>query len=268
MPSLLELQRGFRNAVLTSAAMPPSLISGGKVGTAMRLAIYRNNVIGNLTRALRLGFPAVERLVGEDFFAAVAQRFIEARPPSAADLNQYGESFAEFLGSLEAADGVPYLADVARLEWAVSHALHSPPAPPLALNALTAVLPERQADLRFHLHPTLTLLALDHPAHAIWEAVLTADAGERDARLAAIDPGSGGEKLAVLRSDGSLSVETLSNPAFDLIQILANGRTLAEALSCVSEQEAVLPLADFLTRGFFADFSLPMGDVRTTKCPM
>ena len=96
MPSLLDVQRGFRTAVLAAdASLPPSLINGGTVSAAARLGVYRNNVIGNLTRALRLSFPAVDRLVGEDFFAAAAQRFIEASPPHAADLNQYGEDFAE-----------------------------------------------------------------------------------------------------------------------------------------------------------------------------
>ena len=164
MPSLLELQREFRTAVLADAALPPSLIRGGHVSAAARLAIYRNNVIGNLTRALRLGFPAVERLVGEDFFAGTAQRFIEAHPPSVADLNQYGEGFADFLASFEAAASVPYLADVARLERAVSRALHAPPARPLTPEGLSALPSEREAELCFQPHPTLSLLALEYPA--------------------------------------------------------------------------------------------------------
>lgn len=266
MSCLLELQRGFRAAVLASEGVPvPSAIIGGRVSAAARLGIYRNNVIGNLTRALRLSYPAVERLVGEDFFAATAQRFIVAAPPCAADLNQYGDRFAAFLSSFEAAAGVPYLPDVARLEWAVTCALHARPASALAPEALNAVPPERQADLRFYPHPTLSLLVLDHPARAILEAVLAADAGERDARLATIDPESGGERLAVLRSDGALSIEALSEPAFDLIQMLTNVHPLGEALECVPEHAAPPLLADFLARGFFVGFYLPTDDALTTQ---
>lgn len=266
MPSLLELQRGFRAAVLDGEGVPPpSAISGGRVSAAARLGIYRNNVIGNLSRALRLSYPAVERLVGEDFFVAAAQRFIVTAPPHAADLNQYGNGFAAFLASFEAAASVPYLPDVARLEWAVSCALHARPALALAPEALSTVPPERQADLRFHPHPTLSLLALDHPAYAIWEAVLAPDVAECNAGLAIIDPESGGEKLAVLRTDGALSVETLSSPAYDLIYLLTNGCPLCEALECVSEQAAAPLLADFLARGFFCGFSLPADDLLTTK---
>lgn len=265
MPRLLDVQRGFRTAMLTGNSMPPSVINGGEVGVAARLGIYRNNIIGNLTRTLRLSYPAVERLVGQAFFAAAAQRFIVAAPPCAADLNQYGEGCADFLASFEAAASVPYLADVARLEWAVSRALHAPPALPLAPEALGAVLAERQADLRFRPHPTLSLLTLDYPARAIWEAVLSADADDRDARFADIDLKTGGETLAVLRSAGEVDIEVLSGPAFELAQALISGRPLGEALEHVPADDAALLLADFLARGFFSDFSLSTDDAPSTQ---
>jgi hypothetical protein len=265
MPRLLDVQRKFRTAVLADAAMPPSLINGGKVSAAARLGVYRNNVIGNLTRALRLSFPAVERLVGEDFFAAAAQRFIIAAPPHVADLNQYGDGFADFLASFEAAESVPYLPDVTRLEWAVSRALHAPPTAPLTLEALRARPPEQQADLQFRPHPTLSLLSLDYPARAICEAVLADDADERDARLATIDLDSGGEMLVVLRSDGALDIETLSDCAFELAQALTDGCPLGEALECVPEHDAAPLLADFLAHGFFAGFSQSTNDAPSTQ---
>jgi len=266
MSRLLDVQRGFRTAVLAGNGLPPpAAVVGGRVSAAARLGIYRNNVIGNLTRALRLSYPAVERLVGEEFFAAAAQRFIVAAPPHIADLNQYGEGFADFLAEFEAAASVPYLADVARLEWAVSRALHAPAALPLTPKALGAVPAERQADLRFRPHPTLSLLTLNYPARAIWQAVLIADADERSARLAAIAPQSGGESVAVLRSDGALDIDVLAEAAFALAQALTDGRSLAEALECVATHDAARLLADFLARGFFAGFSLPSESTPITQ---
>jgi len=255
MPHLLDVQRRFRSAVLADAS-PPIEIIGGRVNAAARLAIYRNNVIGNLTRALRLSYPAVERLVGEDFFAVAAQRFIVASPPGVADLNQYGAGFADFLMSFEAAASVSYLADVARLEWAVSRALHAAAASSLTPDALREVPAERQADLCFRAHPSLSLVVVNYPARAIWEAVLTADAEERSDRLAAVDTGSGGEALAVLRGDGGLDVVGLSDAAFAFAGMLTSGRPLGEALEDTAPDDAACWLADFLAHGFFADFSL------------
>lgn len=255
MASLLDVQRGFRSAVLAGSRLTPSLVNGGPVSAVARLGIYRNNIIGNLTRALRLGFPAVERLVGENFFAAAAQRFIEASPPRTADLNQYGEGFADFLASFEPGRSVPYLPDVARLEWAVSRALHAPPAPALTAEAVSRVPPEHQADLRFRPHPTLSLLSLAYPGRAIWEAVLAPD-DDRDARLATIDLQSGGEKLAVLRSNGAIEIEVLADAAFDLARMLTQDLALGDALERTAPQTVAPLLAAFLARGYFAGLSL------------
>ena len=206
--------------------------------------------------------------MGEDFFAAAAQRFIVASPPRAADLNQYGEGFADFLASFEAAASVPYLPDVARLEWAVNRALHAPPAPPLTPEALRAVPAEQQADLRFVAHPTLSLLSLDYPARAIWEAVLTEDDDERAARLAdhrsrirRRDTGRAAPRRRA-RNRGSL------RPAFELAQALTGGCPLGDALEHVAAQDAAPLLADFLARGFFAGFSLPAEDAPLTQGSM
>jgi hypothetical protein len=267
MPSLLELQRGLRSSLLTGVPVAPAEIVGGKIGAAARLAIYRNNLIGNLTRALQLGYPAIERLVGKNFFAAAAERFIVAAPPNAADLNRYGEGFADFLAAFEAAADLPYLPDVARLEWAVSRALHAAPALPLAHDALGVVPPHRQADVCFSAHPTLSLLCLDYPARAIWQAALTVDTKERDARFAAIDIQAGGEALAVLRHDGGLDIAVLPDAAFAFLNALTAGCPLGEALDGIAADDAALWMADFLTRGFFAGFALPDEDAPLTQGP-
>src|SRR5262249_46856368 len=70
---------------------------------ADRLTIYRNTSRSALTNALRLNFPAVQRLVGEDFFTAAADTFITREPPQTARLDLYGQGFPEFLQSFEPA---------------------------------------------------------------------------------------------------------------------------------------------------------------------
>ena len=62
-------------------AAAESLIAAG-ISPAARLDIYRNTFVGDADRALRLSFPAVQRLVGADFFEGAAQRFI-AQPSAA-----------------------------------------------------------------------------------------------------------------------------------------------------------------------------------------
>jgi hypothetical protein len=57
MSSLLELQRTMRTALLAGSDTPLSSVVGGAIDAVARVRIYRNNVLGNLTGALRLTFP-------------------------------------------------------------------------------------------------------------------------------------------------------------------------------------------------------------------
>lgn len=257
MSTLLELQRDMRKALLANSDAPPGAVIGGPLTAASRVRIYRNNVFGNLTGALRLTFPAVERLVGADFFAGAAAHFISATPPVSSDLYEYGGAFPNFLAAFEPAQGIAYLPDVARLEWAVNQALHATNAPALTADALLGVPEEQQAGLRFAAHPSLSLLALAHPAKAIWEAVLTEDPKARAVALAAIDIAAEGDVLAVLNGTDGLALLRLSHVAYDLALALTDGQPLADALDLVPPEDAAPLLGGFIAHGFFARRDLP-----------
>lgn len=248
MSGLRALQRRFRDALLRDTP-PPAEILGGAVPAAARLGVYRANVFGNLTAALRLTYPAVNRLVGEAFFAAAAARFIREASPASPDLHEYGAGFAAFLADYPPAAGLAYLADIARLEWAVCRAIHADPAPPLDPAALAG-----HEDAVFTMHPTLTLLRTAGPARAIWEAVLGPDDAANDAAkdiaLAAIDPAAPGETLAVLAPDGALLVRALTHAEAALAMALAAGASLSAALSAVPPEDAAASFAALLAEGF------------------
>ena len=100
-------------------------------------------------------------------------------------------------------------------------------------------------------HPTLALLDLPTPARAIWAAVLTEDADDRAAALAAIDPAAPGEPVAVLCPHGVLTLRPLSPAGFALAAALAGGVPLSDALASVPEDAAPALLGALLTDGFF-----------------
>ena len=249
MPALLDLQRAFRIALLTDAgeAVAESIVARG-IAPLARLAIYRNNVTGNLTGALRLSFPAVERLVGADFFAAAAARFLAAAQPRQANLYDWGDAFPDFLRSFQPAAPLPYLADVARLEWVIGRALHAPATPALDPQALAGMTPAQQAAVCFRRHPSVSLLTLAHPAHRIWQAVLAGD----DGALAGIDPSGGGECLAVHRAAEGADVLRLSPAGLRFAAMLCAGAALCAALEVADAATAAGLLSAFLARGLFS----------------
>lgn len=237
MPSLLETQRALR-AVLLAGAGVPAWIGGDADEAAQRLDIYRHTILGTLTRALRLAFPTVERLVGPGFFEGAAQAFALAHPPAGADLNAYGAAFPDFLRQFPACTPLQYLPDVARLDHAVGQALHAQDATPLDPLELAAVDPAQVGTLRLRFHPSVSLLQSAYPVDAIWSAVLAAD----DAAMAAIELRGDPVCLLVERVAGKPAVLRMAAADWAWTSALAQGCALGElpANACAEQLGALL----------------------------
>jgi hypothetical protein len=259
MPSLLEMERALRDA-LVSGEPPPGWLAGSEPSIRERVGIYRNTVLATLVRALRLGFPTVERLVGAEFFEGAAQAFALAHPASSADLNAYGGAFAAFLAEFGPCAGLAYLPDVARLDGAVARALHADDATALDVRALAQLDPARAGELRFRFHPSLSLLRSPFPVDAIWAAVLQQD----EAAMAAIDLHADPVHLLVQRVDGRPVVVRLPEPQWHWTAELVQGRAFAELLAEDTASEVAALLARHLVAGRVVAF---LGDVFEEASP-
>lgn len=89
-----------------------------ELGTQPGFAVYRNTVLKGCVDALQANHPSVAALVGEDWMRAAATAYARAHPPRDPRLMLYGEGFAAFLSAFEPARELPYLAGVARLDYA------------------------------------------------------------------------------------------------------------------------------------------------------
>ena len=163
MPAHAEFTARFA-AALKGAPLQPG-VTGAEAVT--RFAVYRNNVAHSLGKALAARFPVIERLVGEPFFAAMAQVYLAAHRPESPVLHQWGQSFPDFLAGFEPLQPYPYMAEVAKIEHARGLAFHAADAAPLNPAQLAGADPAR---LRLGLHPSVQVLRLAHPAVSIWAA--------------------------------------------------------------------------------------------------
>src|SRR5215831_10136031 len=170
MPTLIQRAVG-RSIIAGDGVLAARYVLADGLPPEARLGIYRNNFTGTLTAALKLCYPAVHRLVGAEFFEGAARIFISAEPPRRADLDAYGEGFPGFLAGFPPASALPYLPGVARLEWAVNRALHAPDMEPLDLSRLAAIAAADYDRIAFLPHPSVALVAADHPVDAVWRAV-------------------------------------------------------------------------------------------------
>jgi hypothetical protein len=252
MPALRELQKAFGACLLRGSddAVCRHIVEDG-FGAAERLRIYRNTCRATLTEALRMSYPAVDRLVGRDFFDRTAEQFSAAHPPRSGYLNEYGGALAGFLAGFEPASGVPYLADVARFEWALSLAANAEDAPRLDASSLLDVQPENHPWLRFVPHSSLSRLELAYPADEIADAVLAGD----DAAMAAVDLSSGPVRLVVHRGPGGLEVQRLEPRAYRFVSRLLAGEAWGRVLKTAPEEAADL-LAEQLAKGRLIAFEI------------
>lgn len=241
---LRELQQSFAASMLAECETAiHDLIAADRIPRAERLRIYRNTFRANLTRTLRMVYPAVDRLVGPEFFDAAAEAFSAGHAPQSGDLNAYGAEFADFLAAFTPASSLAYLRDVARFEWALNVAANADDAPVLHPYQLAAIDPEQHALLSFTPHPSVSLLALDYPADHIADAVLSGD----DAAMAQIDLARRLVHLVVHRGAQGVEAQRLDSDAFDFVARLYAAEPLGVLLED-APANAPLLLADELTK--------------------
>jgi hypothetical protein len=251
MPTLLEIQRAVYRGLVERdrEAVTPFLTNRAGID---RLDIYANTISVGLTKVLRLHYPAVQRLVGADFFDGAAQLFIAGHPPRAAYLDCYGDEFPEFLREFPPGRTVDYLADVARLEWAVNCAIHAPDIEPFEFATLTAIDPGDRGRVSFTAHPSVHLVRAGYPVDLIWRVVLADD----DRALRAIDLSSGPVHLVVGRRSTGVEVVRLEEKVWRFLAELYAGRPIQAAINSCADFDAAAALAQHLAFGWFVAFKL------------
>jgi hypothetical protein len=259
VPTLLEMQQAMRGGLIGGDIAIATMLADGIAPD--RLDIYRNTVMLTLTKALRLCYPAVGKLVGEEFFGAAAEVFVASHLPRAAYLDQYGGDFPEFLSDFESAATLPYLADVARLEWAVNGALRAPDAGPLDLQALAKTATNGASQVRLIPHPSVRWLRVSHPADVIWRAVLDGD----DRALAAIDLDTGVAHLLVEKGASGVAAHRLDEVSWRFGERLSQGEFLQAAIETTPGIDATRALAEHLALGRFVAFEVSPADVGSTR---
>lgn len=165
-----DVHASFANALSKAAGPAPlALLADRFHQREARFAVYRNNVIAGLTDTLAQSFPVVERLVGADFFRALARSYITTHLPHSPVLTDYCRGLAEFIDGFPPAAGLPYLGDVARLEAGRIEAYHAADAPALDPSGQHAADAAGNRQLVVAPHPAARILHSRFPVLTIWE---------------------------------------------------------------------------------------------------
>ena len=232
------LDSNASNASNSSSAAEKSLDRRG-------LQAYQSHGLALAERALGAAYPVIAQLVGDENFSPLAQHFWRNEPPTCGDMAQWGEGLANFLLAAPQLAAEPYLADVARVEWALHRASFAADASPdLASFACLSAEPPATPSLTFS--PGVWLVASAFPVVSlIYAHLLPADDQKSAlAHAAALLAGGTGETALVWREGFRAQVKCISAAEQTLLAALLAGESLATALTkaaCAEERHCQPP---------------------------
>jgi hypothetical protein len=217
----LTFQQRFMQLLSTT-----SIDSNDPLCTQPGFAIYRNTARKGLIDALQANYPAVSRLVGDEWFLAAAAEFVSQHPASDARLMHYGTEFADYLESFPPAAALPYLADVARLDrlWTVAHTAADDDA--ISSHALAKLTEDTFATQSLQPRASASWIWSDsQPIFSLWSA-------NRDSETAVIDLKHiawRGEGAIVLRSTQTVTYHRCDATTIAFLETCRVGQSVADA---------------------------------------
>ena len=245
---LNKVQKSFKDhmfstveAVENPEAEFAQLFDVGNIPLDRRLKIYRNHIVTTLSEVLVMSFPLVEILVGEDFLKTAAKLYLFDNPPTEACLDRYGSGFPDFLKGYEHANALPYLADVARLDWLMNEVRCAKDDNTVTINDLAQLPPEQYEETIFKLKNSVQLLHSDFPLAAIYN--FCKEKSGDDAQLNIDDEES---FILITRMEWDPTVFNLEASEYHFFSQLQEEKPLGECLEQTMEAYPDFNFAEFL----------------------
>jgi hypothetical protein len=167
---LAELQRDFQRHVMQGDERIVGAVSSTpRVPATVRLAIYSEAYRLRLIEALASTLPRLQQLLGKERFATLAGEYIDLHPSTYPSIRWFGDQLPTLLQQSFAEQ--PWLAELARWEWAIAASFDGADAEPIGIDALAAVAPEQWPTLRFRFHPTVQCLPMRTNAPVLFKAL-------------------------------------------------------------------------------------------------
>ncbi|WP_371868479.1 MNIO family bufferin maturase [Duganella margarita] len=234
---LAHAQQLFAGALLGDRLGAQALAQFTSAGSEHRFALYRGNQSATWYKTLAAAYPVVLALVGEEFFGGLTRAYGRAQPSDNPDLNHFGARFAAFLREFPHAAQLPYLPDLAALEWALHRAHYAPQADGLSAAQLAAIAPDQIEEATFRLHPAVQLLASRWAVVPLWLAHQPGSDVAFPQEMAAPS------QALVARPQWQPVLLPLDAAAYAALQVLAQGGTFGAALDAAFELDEAFDVA-------------------------
>jgi len=237
MSALAEQQQALLNALFawpadTAEAQLHRLAQGVGNRPGRGLQAYQAHGHALAERALHSAFPVLAQLMGQQGFTDLARAFWHSEPPQRGDIAQWGASLARFVHQSPQLHEVPYLGDVARLEWAL-HQCATAAEGVAELGSLALLMQHDPETLGLQMAPGWCVVGSRWPVVSIWRA--HQEDGPPLDQVDALLRQQVSEEAVVWRSGFKpLARQALPGEAV-LLQALQTGHSLAAALAMADD---------------------------------
>ena len=216
-------QSQFRTAMMDAGvAVPEGIVNPDGEQASKRFDVYRNNVAVSLSDALETAFPVVRKLLGDEFFRAMAGVYLRTHPPKSPLMMFYGDAMPQFLRRFGPTKKFGYLPDVAKVELAIRQSYHAGDTDAVDPQALGAIDPDKLMEVRLRIAPAVRTVISDFPVHAIYRANTDPDAPK---------PVMQAEAVLITRPGFDPQLHPINAAGAACVEALKSGQTLGHALA-------------------------------------
>jgi len=233
---LRDLQQRFAEAMVDPAKpLPPELLTPTRgTGLERRFTVHRATYGKSLGQVIAAAFPGVAAILGPTRIEKAGIIFASKHPPTKAALWQYGAGFPAFLAEFKPLQSIPYLPDLARVDWAHHLAWFAEDQTPLDPSRLTEIPPELIATVSFVSHPAAAIVDSPYPVGSLRHALMNREEGNTEK----ISLPDGGETVLITRPQGNVSDTLIPRRDRHMTNGLLAGLPIGEAMDQAATQAA------------------------------
>ena len=241
-PSLREFQQWMKTQILPGQPKPsgddPLNPQHGTPGP-QRMAVYAGGYLSRMQSALEEVFEATHHVLGERAFHEIAEGYARRFPSQDYNLSFAGRHLPEYLKTGKCAEELPFLSDLAHLEWRVCEAFHAFDQAPMNPAQLASIAPDAYDRLQLFFQPSVGVVESAWPILDIWQARKV----PREAvNINLVDRP---QRVLIYRRDVQVLCEPVTASQCVLLQGLLQGRTLGEACELLANQEEAQSLTQW-----------------------
>lgn len=197
-----------------------------------RLGAYVGGYAARLAEAIEEAYPAIHAIVGSEELRALVGRYRVAAPAGVYSLTDVGMNLPAFLAGDPLSHRLPFLPDLATLEWAVLRAFHSFERERFDPASAAGWGLEAWERARLRFQPAVAVRCSAWPILDLWNLRETSPERRREIDLAV----EGRPQCVLVCRDGlAVSCELVSPTKARVLGALLAGQRLGQALESLTE---------------------------------